>query len=542
MLCLALAGTAACAPVASTTPSKTTTKTTKPVSTPKPTTTPTSTPVAKTPSPSPSATSTPQPVVTPSPTGTPKPTTTPTPVITPSPTTTPTPVVTSTTPDPVVTPAPTTTPTSTPTPTTTPTPVVTPAPTSTPTTTGTTTGTTTSAPLPGSTTGVQARTADSIVDGFGVNVHMRYNGRYQDVAAVQSALTKLGARHVRDMLYPNDAQISALNTLANAGITADLIMGIPNTTNTPELLTSLIKTKLPKAVDSVEGANEWDVNGGTNWAAEDRAWQTRIWDAVKGDPSLKNLPVLSPSLARRYGWDTLGDMSKISDYGVLHNYPGGLLPSNFIAQNLKLLAASNGAAEPNITTEAGFTNAMNNPTTHLPTPQDVAGIYGPRLLLENLNAGIKRMYSYELIDQRADPAGTDREAEFGLLNNDWTPKPEYTALQNLLGLLSDNGAAFTPRKLDYKVTGAPTDLHSTLVQKRDGRFYLMMWRDCSLWNPVTKTKVTCTPTNVNITLPNADVTVYRPSVQKDATKTVSSTTSLTLGIGADVKVLEIKLH
>ena len=82
-------------------------------------------------------------------------------------------------------------------------------------------------------------------------------------------------------------------------------------------------------------------------------------------------------------------------------------------------------------------------------------------MLEHFLRGEKRTYTYELIDEFDDPGKTNAEANFGLLRRDWTPKPAFAAMKNLLGLLSDPGPAFTP-------AGAP-DQGQRLPERRQVR-------------------------------------------------------------------------
>jgi hypothetical protein len=50
--------------------------------------------------------------------------------------------------------------------------------------------------------------------------------------------------------------------------------------------------------------------------------------------------------------------------------------------------------------------------------------YIPRLFAEYFRNGIARTFVYEFYDEGTNPA--DQEQNFGLINNDLTPKPAYT--------------------------------------------------------------------------------------------------------------------
>ncbi len=172
-------------------------------------------------------------------------------------------------------------------------------------------------------------------------------------------------------------------------------------------------------------------------------------------------------------------------------------------------------------------------------PEDVAGVYTPRVLLEHYLRGEKRVYTYELIDEFDDPGLTNPEAHFGLLRRDLSPKPAYTAMKNLLGLLDDPGPAFTPAPLPVKVTGYPSDGKYVLTQKRNGQYVLLLWRDVSIYDPVTQTPQPVTPTNVTLQLAKGmNLSVYRPS---EGTAPVTQTQGSSLPLQMDGSVTAITI-
>jgi hypothetical protein len=99
--------------------------------------------------------------------------------------------------------------------------------------------------------------------------------------------------------------------------------------------------------------------------------------------------------------------------------------------------------------------------------------YTLRNLLAMWNHGVARTYIYELIDEGTDP--TNKEDNFGLLYNNAAPKPAYTALRNLIALLADHGPAFAPQSLKWSMAGDTANVEDTLLEKRDGSFYLALW-------------------------------------------------------------------
>jgi hypothetical protein len=363
-----------------------------------------------------------------------------------------------------------------------------------------------------------------------------------DATAVANALSGLGVRHVRDDLYMNNPrQYAGIKTVADKGIKFDLIMGNPSSPSSAADYVNTVATQLPPgSVESVEGSNEWDLFSGGDplWPVNLATRQRELYQASKANPATADLPVLAPALAFKWNYVAAGDLSQYADYANGHMYPGGYKPSNEVSQ---ITTAIRGSIpnKPLITTEAGYHNALNTTNGHLPVPEDVAGVYTPRVLLEHFLKGEKRTYTYELIDEFDDPGLTNPEAHFGLLRRDLSPKPAYTAMQNLLGLLSDPGPAFTPAPLAVKVAGYPSDGKYVLSQKRNGQYVLLLWRDVSIYDPVTKQPQPVTPSNVTLQLAKtSSIKVYRPS-QGAGVVTHAQTASLPLQMDGSVTAITI---
>lgn len=342
------------------------------------------------------------------------------------------------------------------------------------------------APSSASAAAEQALQADSLVDSIGVNVHTSYNDTpyLSRFGAVRAKLAELGVRHVRDGLEPDRPdQYRALNELASIGVRSTLIVGDPEIDD-EELgeLTSILRGDVRGAVEAVEGANEIDMRGDASLLPQLDDHQRRLFSAVKGDPALAGLPVLGPSLVHSRNQRALGDISALMDYGNIHPYPDGRPPEGNLSAHLER-AAGNSGPKPVIATETGFHTALAWRGEHDPVSESAMAAYIPRLYLEYFRRGIVRTFSYELLDQEA---GGDREDNFGLLRNDLSEKPAFAALRNLIAILSDAGPQFAPGKVRYAVGGDTRDLHRLLLQKRDGTYYLALWRATEAWDPVAR--------------------------------------------------------
>ncbi len=401
---------------------------------------------------------------------------------------------------------------------------------------------------PGAQAATQAREADGVVESIGVNTHLGYTDTpYNDFPMVEQRLRELGIRYIRDGVSQNRSDVySRLRALAADGIHLDVIAGDPLqrwNIGTIDQQLDLIQKELGSSVVSIEGPNEYDLQGDRKWASTLRTYTQKLWEGVKARPKLAGLPVLCPSIVTQEDMAAAGDLSQWCDYGNTHTYLSGAMPeSSSIWRNELSAAAHNSGSKPVQVTETGYHNGVNGTVGHQPCSEKATGIYMPRLFLENFNRGTTvRSFSYELLDQREDPSKTDIEANFGLLRNDFSKKPAAVAIERLTGLLGDKGAQFTPSSLSYSLEGAPATAQQMLLQKRDGSFYLVLWNKVSVWD--TSRRVDLDPADVPVTLklgqPIAGAEVFEPNVSADAVAKASNPTSLKLNLSERVQVIKL---
>ncbi len=372
-------------------------------------------------------------------------------------------------------------------------------------------------PLPGPLP-AQARSADTFVNSIGVNVHLSYfqspyGKGWDDI--VKPKLLASGIRHIRDgaTVLPDDKWMGIvygrMNELAARGVHADLVIRLadPNVQATLDGWDRLLQFALP-AAESFEGLNEHDISKRGNWVQEILSTQRALYAKVKGDPRTKDMPVYGPSMGRARNAQSVGDLSSFMDYGNTHPYPGGLPPMANLADHETKAKSMIGRREM-VVTETGYHNAMQWTGDHPPVTEEAAGRYMPRLLLDYFDAGISRTYIYEFIDEGT--SQTNREQAFGLLRADGSEKPAYTAVKNLIAILTDPGPSFSPGRLDYTVAGDMGDVNTMLLQKRDGRFYLIFWQDAPSYDIRTRLASLVPDRHMTLTLANpAQLKVYQP--------------------------------
>ncbi len=399
-----------------------------------------------------------------------------------------------------------------------------------------------------------ARESDEFVDSIGVNTHLHFlDGPYGDrYPLVREKLSDLGVRHARNggIIAPspaaNDLFYGRLRELAQeegVHFTLSLDPRRQNLGSVDEERVGRVARMAGPALESFEGPNELNKEGG-DWASTLAAYQEDLYRAVKSNPSTSDVPVLGPAIAKPYpSIGEVPDLSAYSDYANMHSYPGGRNPNARNLDNESIpLARKIGGNDPIVATETGYTNALAYGDHHRPVSERAMGKYVPRLLFEYFNRGVQRTYLYELMDQGPDPDKDERDDNFGLLRYDGTEKPAYGALENLIGLLEDPGPRFETGSLDYSLGDEGVkNIHHTLLQKRDGRFYLVLWQEVSSYNRDTERDLYVEPQRVQLTLdePIKAANLYQPNRSASRIKTYTAPERITLDVPDELLVIEL---
>ncbi len=284
---------------------------------------------------------------------------------------------------------------------------------------------------------------------------------FQRYAEVKQKLIESGIRNVRDGFYQNRPQ-----DLGKQGIRMTVIADVPNHADgnrqTIQNILSQIKTTNAAGarIDAVEGPNEpdlfWDASRfnkkykGQGFPSGLIAFQKDLYAAIKGDRATTAIKVIGPSLGVTYDPGSgrtnplsPGSLTNAVDWGNFHPYPGSNpfnvpfdynttqkyywnsnFPSINIDENPYLFEVYSAPFKPKpmAATETGYSTFNNG------CPKNSGEIHAPPFL-EYFRKGIARTCAYELVDEFADSAKSNREANFGLLRHNLTPKPAYTAVK-----------------------------------------------------------------------------------------------------------------
>ena len=420
---------------------------------------------------------------------------------------------------------------------------------------------TTTLPPPVTGQGVAAVWSDKFVGSVGVAAHFNYWDLLpygNNVNATIAAIKNGGFRFVRDGLSvdvnsgSNDRYWGVMKQLTDQGIklvlvTQPVYLGNNRWVTSPYTNQSNLDTAVKRVgasgILAFEGPNEVDNNnsfwgGIPAYGANTKAYMAAMYKHAKAiAPSVS---VIGLTTTSSYGSSFIGDISSYMDAGTLHPYPGGKVPTAALASTESALSVLNGAHKPWWVTETGYyTSTSATTNVYQPGVSEAAQAkYALRLYLDYFNAGIVHTSIYEIADEHSDKSNA--EMNYGLLHNDGSPKPAYTALKNMLTLLADPGTAYTPTALSYSLTGATSTIRQALFQKRNGKFYLVLWNDVSVFNTSAKTDISNSVVQIAVTLgalPHA-VTRYVP-YSSSAGTTITPSKSIAVSVPDSPVILEI---
>lgn len=418
-------------------------------------------------------------------------------------------------------------------------------------------------------TRIQAREADRFVGSMGINVHLESStAPYSNYTSVNAKLRLLGMRHIRDEMNDTDGGfVGEIQEIGKMGYSlTGLIEGgndypPSGKLNTDDVL-SLIRGLEP-TIDSVEGPNEPDGGGfvyaGTPYPQGAINEAEDLWRIVKGNPETAHLPVIALSEGSAPDVTQLSAIApppvSHADYGNMHAYQGGDVGDNQLAgwymPYARFLTGCGGLW----TTEMGYHNNTRylDDTEQQGVSERASAIYLPIAFLSGFDRGVMRTFSYELIDEANDPDLTSGSGEghYGLLHYDFSPKPAFAAMRNLIALLAEPGAKrFEPGMLEVTFSGAPATLRYTLLQKSTGTFYLALWNDVSVYQTATSQAAGKdlhppeVPVRLTFATPRA-FTVYAPNDLSGTNPAVGytvSTTARSIELKVPAEVLLVRIE
>jgi hypothetical protein len=384
-------------------------------------------------------------------------------------------------------------------------------------------------PIPSAST-VTPLQAAQFVDAVGVNAHVDYYNTMYDTgwSTYSGLLIKSGIKHIRTGFCSYGYKSSfctgtwgrRIQGLGAGGVKSDFVWD-PRTCFDANDGSGCGKTTTPaneqisyfgltSDVESVEGPNECDISrycpGAGQPTSKPRYWNYRCTDFSSCmTVFIQDLWQLHSPTRKIYGpaighWNSspgyacCGNQSASMDATSIHDYPGNTWPENGVIPRWRAQAVKMGPSVPQVSTETGYNTDptfANNGVSLLAQER-----YIPRIILSHLEAGVMRVYLYELIDGGANGSGY----QWGLLNRSMGAKPSWTRLLQMISYFNDS--ATRPQAITYKVTGdASGVLHEVWFQRSNGHYVWCPWLGTSQWNYSTHTDIAPTTEKVTLTLP-----------------------------------------
>ncbi len=429
------------------------------------------------------------------------------------------------------------------------------------------------------------RQADDLCATYAINTKTFYaSSVYGYSDAVIDLLDELGVRTVRERVTTGSSpgarnQRYAMPRLAERGIrwhatVADLGDWPRAEAATREALEQFTDHYLPLLggdlsglVHSFGGCNEVEGPAKTGqpdplWAPHAQLMQSELWRQFKADPRTTGIPIVGPSTRSDVTAELaaeLGDLSAVSDWGNAHLYSAGGSPSRRIDSHLNVLRRCFPDATSWFFTETGYSDSPQSNAGRT-IPEEAAATYAIRGICDFFLRGC--MYGrFELLDdpdhidytsQVTVDATADPQAHFGLVAmpaasiqtatpDTWRRKPEFYATQRFLRLLSDPGPTWNPEPFHLRVTGGGRDLQRILVQKRDGRHYLLLWRDVHVSTTYPDARqIDVASAKLTVRMPTERPTaIYSPRHSEAPIQTQAARGRFVVDVGADLVIVEI---
>ena len=444
------------------------------------------------------------------------------------------------------------------------------------------------APIRGLTTEtyqLEAKTADSFIESMGIGTKFGFcPGRLCDrYSQVKNLLAELGIRYIRDIPYPESWRIRTdlytdlgIQMLAETG----RIWGKPLQAVDIKAQLAAIES-LGKMVVGIVGVNEYDnpvyhsceetegcdSNWSTeNWATDYLQYQYELYQQVKADPKLQQLPVVMGPMAHLDNTERLTEMSDFCDRGNDHSYPGAWgLPSqesgggtkNSVRSLDKVVAKVQQIcpAKPLWITETGYEEATEGQPNQYVVSQQAKAKYLPRIYANYyLQPEIEKTFLFELLN------ATESGTKFGIIDTNLQPTPAYYALKNLISLLGEatwnpenqswDYPVFQPDFLKYSLTGNTKNLQHLLLQKSDRTFYLLLWQEVYVYDVRQSQDIINPELPIQLTFKNATIEkanqylLYNsenPAQKLTASKLWQDVSSLSLAVPDHILVVEFSL-
>lgn len=390
---------------------------------------------------------------------------------------------------------------------------------------------TTVVPLQGA-TAQRAVRANDFVQSMGVSTHFWVTSgggaEGQNPNAVLTKIKRLGVRFYRGYYA---------NSFKNYGLKG---IGWVDTRNNGVLDVNGIKNSLDRyrgyenELIAIEGPNEYDLTNDRNKWNTLKTYSVELARQVRARPSLRSLPILGASMASPFDtYKHLVSVQRSIDLANIHPYSGNLKPESFWDEHppngrfvdVWIREAKNTSSSRRVwASEVGW-----NGTSEL-----VQAKYSTRTYAWFFKRGVEKTMFFQMVD------GGDG-AKWGILRQDLSEKPVYSAIRNFISIIDDRNATFTPSTLNYRLIGNTADIETLLLQKGNGTFDLLVWQAKSCWDRNRNVELKNPNRDLVLKLPRnvRSARVYLPLQSASPIQSLRSTSSISLSVPDHIMIVEI---
>lgn len=364
---------------------------------------------------------------------------------------------------------------------------------------------------------VQAQASDDFVESLGIHTAFGFcPGRLCDnYPEVKALLAELGIRYIRDIPYPEPwrrrtdlyedygirmlaASVRSSGKLLDSQHISSFLIGIKSWGN---MIAGIVGVNeydnaLFHSCEETEGCDpNWSE---TSWQRSYLEYQQRLYEKVKADPELRNLPVVMGPMAHLDNLKQVGDLSGSCDKGNDHSYSGSWgKPSQESGwgresvRSMDEVVAKVQQACPGEElwiTETGYAEKVDGQQNKYLVTRKAKAKYIPRIYASYyLQGNIEKTFMFQLLSAViTEPTG------YGIIDNNLQPTPAYYGIKNMISLLGEaewndqtqswQYPDFDTSSLKYSLEGDNTNINHLLLQKSDGTFYLLLWQEVYVYD------------------------------------------------------------
>jgi hypothetical protein len=331
--------------------------------------------------------------------------------------------------------------------------------------------------------------------------------------------------------------------MSKAGVTFDLIIGgqIKQAYDPKRSLLGLqaLEKAHPGAIEAIEGFNEVDhlpvtYKGDTSIEASVAAHKATV-SLLRADPLLSKKPIYDLT-----GSEQMASVKGRGDFHNAHVYAqNGLQPGNWMNQTGETYRS-----KPWVVTEFGYASNPESGWLIIGVGEEGQAKGVLNGIMDAQRHKASRIYLYELLDQKPDPEGKEKEMHFGLFRLDSQPKPVATALRNLLKIIEDHDPAartFKPASFNVSLEGQPDTVQITTLQKANGKTQIVLWNEVTFWDRATGKPIDNAAVPVKVTLPAGvrATALYDPIKQDQPIRSLDDTGTITVSVPDYPVILEV---